>query len=307
MIALHAFALIAALSAPGQQPVLLDFSADWCGPCRSMEPVVRRLTADGYAVRQVNIDREQQLAQRFGVDRVPTFVMTVDGREVDRAVGPVSYDRLTQMFAAARPAAPVPKPAPPSTPSRQTAPPEMRQSASASPQTRAVQATVRLRVEDPQGNSIGTGTIIDVHGQEALVMTCGHIFRDSGGRGKISVDLFCPGARGPINGELISYDLKHDVALVAIRPGIAVKPMAVAPAGYAVRPGDRVFSVGCDRGADPSVRESHVTAINKFVGPANIVAAGEPVIGRSGGGLCSADGQLIGVCNLADPTDREGI
>jgi len=306
MITLHAFALVAAFSTPGQ-PVLLDFYADWCGPCQSMDPIVRRMVADGLPVRRVNIDREQQLSRRYGVDRVPTFVMTIDGREVDRVVGPASYERLASMFEAAKP------PAGQAVSDRQPiASPDVssqdaRGAPTVHPQSRAMHATVRLRVEDAAGNSFGTGTIIDVHGDEALVMTCGHIFRDSGGHGRITVDLFAPGARGPVTGELISYNLKQDIGLVAIHPGIQITPAPVAGANYRVRPGARVFSIGCDRGEDASIRESHVTAINKYVGPANITVAGEPVIGRSGGGLFSADGQLIGVCNLADPTDREGI
>jgi hypothetical protein len=170
-----------------------------------------------------------------------------------------------------------------------------------------MQATVRLRVEDGNGNSIGTGTIIDSHGDEALVMTCAHVFRESKGEGNISVDLFVPGARGPVAGKVIDFDLEKDVALFAIRPGVKVTPVPVAKSGYQARQGDRVFSIGCDRGADPTVRESQVTNLNKYVGPANIEVAGQPVIGRSGGGLFSDDGHLIGVCNLADPKDDEGI
>jgi thiol-disulfide isomerase/thioredoxin len=306
MIALHAFALVAVFSTPGQ-PVLLDFYADSCGPCRSMDPVVRRLVSDGFAVRKVNVNREQQLTRRFRVDRVPTFVMTIDDREVDRVVGPANYDRLARMFDVGRPptARPVSHQQP--TSSRDVSSQNARSAPQTNPQIRALHATVRLKVEDDSGNSFGTGTIIDVHGHDALVMTCGHIFRDSGGDGRIAVDLFAPGARGPVTGELISYDLKQDIGLVAIRPGIQVTPAPVASAAYQVRPGDRVFSIGCDHGEQASIRESRVTAINKYLGPANIVAAGEPVIGRSGGGLFSADGQLIGVCNLADPTDKQGI
>jgi hypothetical protein len=149
--------------------------------------------------------------------------------------------------------------------------------------------------------------VVDVHKNEALVMTCAHIFRDSRGEGKIQVDLFASGATGPVPGKVIDYDLERDVALVAIRPGIALAPAPVAGREFGVRPGDAVFSIGCDRGADPSIRESRVTDLNKYVGPANIEVAGAPVIGRSGGGLFSADGRLIGICNLADPKDDEGI
>ena len=53
-----------------------------------------------------------------------------------------------------------------------------------------IAASVRLRVEDPDGRSCGSGTIIDSRGGEALVLTCGHIFRDSHGKGRIEVDLF---------------------------------------------------------------------------------------------------------------------
>jgi thiol-disulfide isomerase/thioredoxin len=309
MITLHAFTLLAALSAPGQ-PVLLDFYADWCGPCRAMEPTVRRLAADGYPVRMVNVDQDPSLARQYRVDGVPTYVLVVDGREVGRAVGPTSYAQLAGMFVAAKPAtatAPLPAVQPAAAPQASAAPPS---ADTADPQTRALGATVRLCIEDAGGRSFGTGTIIDMYQQEALVMTCGHLFRESRGQGKMSVDVFPAGASNPVAGQvlmLLSYDLEQDVALLAIRPNCPVTPVPVAAAGYQVRPGDRVFSVGCDQGAPPTVRQSQVTALNKYQGPPNIESSGQPVIGRSGGGLFAADGQLIGVCNLADPQDDEGI
>ena len=178
------------------------------------------------------------------------------------------------------------------------------------PKARAMAATVRLCIEDAGGRSFGTGTIIDVYEGEALVMTCGHLFRESQGRGPMSVEVFPPGAANPVRGQVLSllmYDLEQDVALLAIRPNCPVTPAPVAPADYQPRPGDRVFSIGCDQGAAPSLRDSQVTALNKYKGPPNIESAGQPVIGRSGGGLFSADGHLIGICNLADPQDNEGI
>jgi hypothetical protein len=55
------------------------------------------------------------------------------------------------------------------------------------------------------------------------------------------------------------------------------------------------------------VRDSKVTSINKFSGPANVEVAGHPVQGRSGGGLFDAEGYVVGVCNAADPADNEGL
>jgi hypothetical protein len=55
------------------------------------------------------------------------------------------------------------------------------------------------------------------------------------------------------------------------------------------------------------VRDSRITSIDRYLGPPNIEAAGEPTVGRSGGGLFSQEGMLIGVCNHADPRDDEGI
>ena len=67
-------------------------------------------------------------------------------------------------------------------------------------------ATVRLRVFDGHGYGAGTGTIIDTHGEEALVLTCGHLFRDTKGEGKIEVDLFIDGQVETVIGQLIDYE-----------------------------------------------------------------------------------------------------
>ncbi len=71
----------------------------------------------------------------------------------------------------------------------------------------------RLTIEDKDGFSHGSGTIIDCRGDQCLILTCGHVFRDSNGQGKVTVDLFVPGAPKKIPGRVISYDLKRDVGL----------------------------------------------------------------------------------------------
>lgn len=172
---------------------------------------------------------------------------------------------------------------------------------------RLIKAAVRLKVEDPQGHSFGTGTIIDAQGDEALVLTCGHIFRDSEGKGTILVDLEGGHSNRQVPGTLISYDLERDLGLVSIRPGGPVEVSRVASPEQRVQMGDRVVNIGCNNGQVASVRRSHVTGINKYLGPPNIEVAGRPVEGRSGGGLFNEQGQLIGVCFAADPADDEGV
>ena len=74
-------------------------------------------------------------------------------------------------------------------------------------------ASVRLRIEDARGRSVGSGTIIDTRNGDALILTCGHVFRDSKGKGRIEVDVFGPRPAEKIPGELVAYDLESDVGL----------------------------------------------------------------------------------------------
>lgn len=334
MFWLQAAVVTAALaSSPTQDTVLLDFYADWCGPCRQMDATIQELRSAGHPVRKVNIDQNRNLAQRFGVQGIPCFVMLVDGREVDRVVGATSYSRLERMCSAARGASgptnlaqtnvvtPPPVAAGPKViPAIATkdafsaqpavapglAPEQPQQHSPVSPE-RLIAATVRLRIQDPRGHSCGTGTIIDARAGEALVLTCGHIFRDSGGKGRIEVDLFGDEQKRQTTGKLIGYDLERDVALLSIRTPGPVAVARVAPTNYRVSVGDTVFTSGCNNGDDPTVRRCHVRSLDKFLGPPNIQVDDLPVEGRSGGGLFTKEGLVIGVCNAADPTDRQGL
>ncbi len=95
-------------------------------------------------------------------------------------------------------------------------------------------ATVRLSVDDSGGRSYGTGTIIDTRSGEALVVTCGHLFRESQGKSTVKADLYevagdAVHVAGHATGQVISYDLNRDVALVSIRADRPVTVVPVAP------------------------------------------------------------------------------
>ena len=168
-------------------------------------------------------------------------------------------------------------------------------------------ATARLRVEDTAGVSWGTGTVIDCRQGEALILTCGHIFRDSDGQGAIEVDVFSAAGPRGVAGQVVAWDLRRDLALVSIFTDVPLEAVKVGSPDRRVQPGESVVTVGCNGGADPTIHHSRITAVDKYLGPANVQVAGQPVQGRSGGGLFAIDGTLIGVCNAADPADNEGL
>jgi len=79
---------------------LIDFYADWCGPCQMMKPVVAELEKahPEIKVTSVNIDEEDELAEKYGVSSIPCFVVLKDGEEVAREVGVVPLKKLEKML-----------------------------------------------------------------------------------------------------------------------------------------------------------------------------------------------------------------
>lgn len=322
----------AALTAPNDV-MLLDFSATWCGPCRQMQPVVARLEREGYAVRQIDVDQQPGMARRYGIQGIPAFVLVRDGREIDRVVGTTTASHLKHLLdsagggpsqgisaaggqlegsatrASGRAASNDPpilrvkgsagdqlsiRPAISTAPSENGAPDFMAPS-------------VRVRVREKGASAYGSGTVIYSTPSEAVVLTCGHIFRETGRAGEILVDVYEGPMHTTVAGEVISFDLEADVGLVRIQTEGKLPALPVAPRSYQLRRGAGIASVGCSGGAAPSLERGRITAVNRYLGPANIECSGLPVQGRSGGGLFSEEGYVIGVCSAADPSEGRGL
>lgn len=77
--------------------VLVDFYADWCGPCHAVEPVLKKVAEEyGLPIVKVNIDEEREITEEFGVSSIPTIVYLVEREEMARSTGALPKTKLVE-------------------------------------------------------------------------------------------------------------------------------------------------------------------------------------------------------------------
>ena len=83
-----------------EKTVMLDFYADWCGPCRMVSPIVDEIAEENpqYLVGKINVDEETKLAADFGVGSIPTLIVMKNGRIVQESVGARPKEQILKML-----------------------------------------------------------------------------------------------------------------------------------------------------------------------------------------------------------------
>lgn len=83
------------------RPVLVDFWAEWCAPCRMLAPTVEAVGeqySESAVVVKLNVDDNPSAAQRYGIKGIPTLILFKDGKEVERVVGATSKETISRMI-----------------------------------------------------------------------------------------------------------------------------------------------------------------------------------------------------------------
>ncbi|MDR2644316.1 MAG: trypsin-like peptidase domain-containing protein [Planctomycetaceae bacterium] len=330
---------LSALSAEQKQEVkLVFFTTPNSSYCEQAAALMTEFTQKGYNIQTISVAQYPDIVKQFNITRLPAFILLQNNKIIDRvdggAASVVLKPMIQGMFDRADQSSrknvtkniPASQPATPSNHYANSIPVSFNTSTNINSiptesdlsQRKFITSSVKLRVDSANGHSWGSGTIIDTRGNDALILTCGHIFREAGVAGNnnkmiVEVHLYGENSSVKVYGRCIYFDLEIDLALVVIVPPCPVQAIPVAPPNLAINVGQNVISVGCDGGADPTIRKHSIMSTNRIGTPTSnklpfhyIQVSGAPVGGRSGGGLFSDDGHLIGVCNTADPVRNDG-
>ena len=83
-----------------EKPVLVDFYADWCGPCKMLSPIVNQVAEENKDIKvvKVNVDDAQDLAMKYQVMSIPTLVVIKEGKEINRSVGLIDKNQVVNMI-----------------------------------------------------------------------------------------------------------------------------------------------------------------------------------------------------------------
>lgn len=332
--------------------LLLDFSSEQCPACQIVKPLLTELARKNYPIQRVDGQNpaDQELYRQYNITTMPSYVILLDSVEVDRFISQgegigLLKPQLLRMFEqtyekmkrSPPPATVVPGPVPAAV-QPQAAAADDAQEPSAISSVSAILpglpadsallgVTVRIRAGNRTSSDCGTGTLIHSNTKngtnEGLILTCGHLFRDSGGKGPVQVELFDPvsGQAKSVVGECVWYNDDLDIGFVGVPLPGPMKAARIVPPGFLLKRNDRVVSIGCTAGDTPSVwNHTVVSTDQKFYQPQQADSTASPFYyievdnapkqGRSGGGLFTqaADGEyyLVGLCNAADPQTNEG-